>query len=215
MNASRFDSLRAGSLQWLPELGLGWFPVEGTPYDDGYWKNYRALDRTPTGEQLTRDRCAWVRRFWRGPTCDIGIGGGRFVEEFNAFGFDVNPHAVAWLKESGRWQDPYRTPGDAITCWDSLEHIHDPAPLLAGVRGWVFTSLPIFTGPDHVLRSKHYKPLEHCWYFTREGLVRFMAGHGFDYVAECDMEQKAGREDILTFAFRRRASARETGYPFS
>lgn len=207
MNASRFDSLRANTLQWLPELGLGWFPVQASPYDAAYWQRYLRMDRTPVAEQLTRDRCAWVRRFWAGVVCDIGIGGGRFVRDLDAFGFDVNPHAVHWLKDSGRWKDPYRSQVDAITCWDSLEHIHDPAPLLANVGAWVFTSLPIFEGPEHVLRSKHYRRDEHCWYFTREGLMRFMAGHGFDYVAECDMEQQAGREDILTYAFHRNRAA--------
>lgn len=207
MNASRFDSLRANTLQWLPELGLGWFPVSASPYDAGYWQNYLRLDRTPAGEQLTRERRAWVARFWGGTVCDVGIGGGRFVREANAFGFDVNPHAVAWLKEEGRWLDPYRTQVESITCWDSLEHIHEPAPLLENVRSWVFTSLPIFDGPEHVLRSKHYKPAEHCWYFTRQGLVQFMRRHCFHYIAECDMEQAAGREDILTFAFHRDPAA--------
>lgn len=190
-------------LTWFPELGMGYFPVTAMPYDAAYWQRYLKMDRTPVGEQLTRDRCAWVRRFWSGPVCDVGIGGGRFVQELGAFGFDVNPNAVRWLKESGRWKDPYVTPGDAITCWDSLEHIADPSPLLANVRSWVFTSLPIFEGPEHILRSRHYRKDEHVWYFTRDGLVHFMAGHGFQHVAACDMEQSAGREDILTFAFHR------------
>lgn len=194
-------------LAWFPEIGMGYFPVTAAPYDDGYWKRYLLMDSTPVGEQLTRDRCAWVRRFWPGGVCDVGIGGGRFVRELSAFGFDVNPHAVDWLKAQGRWLDPYRQPVDAITCWDSLEHIEDPTPLLANVRGWVFTSLPIFDGPDHVLRSKHYRRDEHFLYFTRAGLVRFMQGHGFECVSECDMEQHAGREDILTYAFHRNGAA--------
>jgi hypothetical protein len=203
LNASRFDSLRANSLQWLPELGLGWYPVTEAPYDTGYWERYRRLDETPTAASLTASRIAWVRKFWQGSVCDVGIGGGRFVQEFGASGFDVNPHAVHWLRQQGRWQDPYAGPLASVTCWDSLEHIHDPAPLLANVRGWVFTSLPIFEGPAHVLRSKHFRRDEHCWYFTHAGLASFMQRHGFEFAGHCTMEQDAGREDIHTYAFRR------------
>jgi hypothetical protein len=54
-----------------------------------------------------------------------------------------------------------------------------------------------------VLRSKHFRPQEHIWYFTREGLVNAMKACGFSLVAESDFETELGREDIGTFAFRR------------
>jgi hypothetical protein len=203
LNASRFDSLRTGSLQWLPELGLGWFPVEESPYDAGYWERYRRMDTTSTAESLTKARREWVRRFWSGQVCDIGIGGGRFVTDMGATGYDINPHAEEWLRRAGRWQNPYTSPLAAVTCWDSLEHIHDPAPLLANVREWVFASLPIFDGPDHVLRSKHYRRDEHCWYFTNAGLIWFMERQGFQFADSCTIEQDCGREDIHTYAFHR------------
>ena len=206
MNASRFGALRAQALQWLPELGIGWYPVTEAPYDAAYWERYRLMDETPAGARLTADRCAWVRQH-AGPepgvVCDVGIGGGRFVQEFGARGCDVNPSALAWLEQCGRLHDLRGEGADVATFWDSLEHIHDPVPLLAGVRRWVFTSLPIFSGPDHVLRSKHYRRDEHCWYFTREGLALFMGLLGFELRGVSVMEQNAGREDIGTFAFER------------
>ena len=39
------------------------------------------------------------------------------------------------------------------------------------VERLVFLCLPLFTGPEHVLRSKHFRPEEHCWYWTRDGLL--------------------------------------------
>jgi hypothetical protein len=96
---------------------------------------------------------------------------------------------------------------DAVTFWDSLEHIHDPGPLLANVRRFVFVSLPVFSGPDDVLRSKHYKREEHCWYFTQRGLRNFMWEFGFQFVAGNNMEQAAGREQIESFVFERRVDA--------
>lgn len=178
--------------------------MSAQPYDEGYWKNYRALDKAPTGDELTKMRLDLVAQHWSNWVVDIGIGGGRFVHEHGlARGYDVNPHAVAWLKERDLWCDPYAQPVDAITCWDSLEHIHDPGPLLGQVRRFVFVSLPIFSGPEHVLASKHFKREEHCWYFTRDGLARFMGRFGFVTISRNRMEQAAGREGIESFVFER------------
>lgn len=205
MNASLFDSLRKARLQWLPELGLGWYPVQSDPYGATYWQRYRSLDITPTGDALTAMRMSLVDEYWEGEVVDIGIGGGKFVAERpHTRGYDVNPCAIDWLKTQGAYCDPYSEPVDAVCFWDSLEHIHDPAPLLANVRRLVFMSLPIFEGPEHVLRSKHYKPDEHCFYFTNNGLQRFMSGFGFELIHDDQREQSAGREDIGTYVFKRR-----------
>lgn len=161
------------------------------------------MDQTDIGRRLTKSRIHWVRTFFDGRLCDIGIGGGRFVTECGAMGYDINPDARAWLKSLGAWCDPYQSPIDAVSFWDSLEHIHDPSPLLHNVRSWAFISLPVFDGPEHVLRSKHFRKDEHCWYFTERGLVDFMREHGFELVGSSVMEQLAGREDIRSYAFRR------------
>lgn len=206
-NAGLWDSLRTEGLQWLPERGFGWFPVTASPYDASYWENYRRLDRTPVGEALTRLRCRAVAKTGSLDIVDVGIGGGRFVEESSARGFDVNPAAVAWLQQTGRWADPYRNRVDTLTFWDSLEHIHDPRPLLANVDRFVVASLPIFRDCADVLRSKHFKKDEHCWYFTATGFVGFMGDQGFELLDHNDMEQAVGREQIETFTFKRRADA--------
>lgn len=68
-----------------------------------------------------------VRRYYDGQDIvDVGIGGGRFITECGAFGFDINPEAVAWLKQIGRFRDPA---GKALTFWDSLEHQRRPSRL--------------------------------------------------------------------------------------
>ena len=134
---------------------------------------------------------------------DVGIGGGRFVSERPlTWGFDVNPAAVAWLKGRDLFHDPYEHLVDAVTFWDSLEHIHDPRPLLANVRKFVFVSLPIFEDVAHVLRSKHFKKEEHCWYFSARGFESFMLSLGFQMVERNTMEQSC-REDISSYVFRR------------
>lgn len=169
------------------------------------------MDRTPAGGALTTARISLFRRHvsadaQEGLLClDVGIGGGRFMLEAPGMwnGFDVNPHAVDWIKTQGGWVDPYLQGVDVMTLWDCLEHIHDPRPLLANARQWVFTSLPIFSSAEHVLRSRHFRRDEHCWYFTRPGIIGFMARLGFECREHNAIEQACGREDIESFVFRR------------
>ena len=192
------------NLLWLPECGIGWYPVTEQPYDDDYWQKYRRYDATPTGELLTTCRLDLVHRFNVGSVIDIGIGGGKFVESCpGALGFDINPAAIDWLKSGGKWADPYATIFEAATFWDSLEHIHNPRPILRNVRRYCFVSLPIFKDCNHILRSKHFRKDEHCWYFTRRGINLFMRSFGFKQLERSTMEQACGREDIETYVFER------------
>jgi len=158
-------------------------------------------------------RVEFVNRHFSGALVDVGIGAGSFIELRNAernrrpntFGYDVNPMARDWLLERSLWIDPYTGRVPAISLWDVLEHIADFDALLARVAGWVFVSIPIFFSGEHVLSSKHFRKDEHIWYFTSEGLVRTFADRGFDLVETNRIESDLGREDIGSFAFRRRA----------
>lgn len=144
------------------------------------------------------------------PLIDVGIGSGAFIELRRShgratYGYDINPAGIAWLDERSLLADPHLVAVDGMTLWDVLEHITDFQSLLANVRKWLFVSLPIFADVEHVLRSKHFKPTEHCWYFTRDGLVFAMKSCGFALAAESSIETDLGREDIGTFAFKREA----------
>jgi len=91
-----------------------------------------------------------------------------------------------------------------VTFWDSLEHIPSPKDLLMRVKKQtVFVSIPIINNILFVRTSKHYKPNEHFWYFTKEGFINYMDGQGFSCEDHNTMETDAGREDIDTFVFRR------------
>jgi hypothetical protein len=150
-----------------------------------------------------------VRRHFAGPVVDVGIGGGRFVLEHpDARGFDVNPFGVEWLHSMRLFTDPHQVEVEAACFWDSLEHIHDPRQIMANVNRYCFVSAPIFTDCDHVLRSKHFRPDEHCWYFTCNGIIKFMERFGFEMVEQSMMEQSCGREDIMSFVFSRRLTVR-------
>lgn len=200
-------------LVWYPERGYGFYPVEADGvYSADYWERYRRQDRTDIGDALNSCRLSMVNRWHERNTelCDIGIGGGRFLEDCGAmlggglvYGYDVNPTAVDWLVSRKRFADPYEREFPTLTFWDSLEHIEDPSEILRSARGFVFVSLPIFTGPEHVLRSKHFRKDEHFHYWTRASFVRYMQDLGFELLEANTMEQDAGREDIESFAFKR------------
>ena len=190
-------------LLWSDELGMGWHGRPPMSYSGPYFAKYQQLDATPMGGALTQARLELVRRHFAGQVVDIGIGGGRFVSEAGAMGFDVNAEAVAWLKAQGRYYDPYQHHAEAVTCWDSLEHIPEPEKLLDHVREWLFVSMPIYEGQAHCLQSKHYKPGEHIWYWTLPGLIDWMERHGFALVEMNQAESELGREGITNFAFRR------------
>lgn len=191
---------------WSEEKGQGWHTAPPMNYSGDYFAKYQELDNTPMGAALTRARLELVGKFVAPNTVlDIGIGGGRFVQESGGYGYDVSGEAIQWLHRSRRHLDPY-LPGvnvEAITCWDSLEHIPNPERLLERVQRWLFVSMPIYTGLADVLASKHYKPGEHLHYWTLEGFVKWCELQGFQLMELNHAETELGREGITSFAFKR------------
>lgn len=193
------------TLLWSEQNGIGWHSGPAISYDSGYFEHYRKLDSQPMATALTRARIELVSKFLEpNDTLDIGIGGGRYVLESGGMGYDVCPEARSWLMAQGRFGDPYeRGNVRAVTCWDSLEHIPEPEKLLDMVSEWLFVSMPIYSGLDDLLSSKHYKPGEHLWYFTLQGFIFWCKDHGFECVEVNHAETELGREGITSFAFRR------------
>ncbi|HSX49933.1 MAG TPA: methyltransferase domain-containing protein [Cellvibrio sp.] len=190
-------------LLWSEELGMGFHPRKPMSYEGDYWNHYREMDATDMGAALTQARVELVRRHYAGAVVDIGIGGGRFVSEADSYGFDVSASAIAWLKCSGRYLNPYEGCVAALCCWDSLEHVPDPVALVACASQWLFVSMPIYHDVNHCLASKHYKPGEHLWYWTEKGFIDWCAREGFELVEKNHIETAIGREGITSFAFRR------------
>lgn len=198
-----FNEISRDNLAWIPKLGIGYYPVRSNPYDEAYFEAYNAIKATPIGLALNKARIDLVNKYTNGSVLDIGIGNGAFVEaRDDTFGFDINPVAVKWLIDRNKYRHPFRG-AQALTFWDSLEHIHNPTLMLQGAKEFVFVSCPIYDDVEHVLRSKHFKPDEHCWYWTVQGLTTFMRIFGFEVQEMNRMETEIGREDIGTFVFKR------------
>lgn len=217
----------ADLLSWNAELGYGFFPVDPGewPYDEAYRAKYEAMAGTPMARRLNTHRVALAKhaaekivRLHKPPSfLDVGPGDGAFMgelihdlpegEDF-VYGFDVNPAMITKLKAENRWGVPglvMSNPSwmwDVITFWDSFEHIHRPDLAVRATRA-VAMSIPIFKNRAHVLESKHFRPDEHVWYFTHEGIITFMKKCGFSCVYYCDTETRIGREDIKSYIFVR------------
>lgn len=194
-------------VKWDHKTGIGFYPVNAhlTSYDDAYFEKYVGYAKSKLGEDLNRARVEIVNRFARDlAVVDVGIGCGQFVQSRkNTFGYDVNLRGIQFLLNTGAWWDPWFKRPINLTFWDSFEHLENPHQLIERCREFVFMSIPIFDGPEHIERSKHFRPDEHYWYFSRNGLVLFMHQFGFKIVFESDIETRLGREDIMTFVFQR------------
>lgn len=178
-------------------------------YDAAYFDKCRSYEDKEIAVKINAGRIAMVNKYV-GPEAtviDIGIGSGEFIRKRGAtFGHDINPRAVTWLKRNKLWiGEEELSAFEAFTFWDVIEHVEDPNHYFRHIDGggYLFTSLPIFEDLSRVRESKHYRPGEHLYYWTEQGFVDWMAMYRFRLLERQDFEIKAGRESILSFAFRR------------
>lgn len=226
MLTSILGEIAAHRLHWMEPIGIGFFDCDGftgpdgeklQPYDDAYFAKYQAMADSEVGAALNAFRAQMVSRHapldgqGSATLLDVGIGDGAFLRSVAGFdwltasGCDINPAGVAYLIEHGQLAS-FEHPAsfDVVTFWDSLEHIRDPRPALAAARHVALVSIPIFTDAAHAVTSRHFRPDEHFWYFTRHGFIQFADQEGFDCVDVLATETALGRDSIETFVLRRR-----------
>jgi ADP-heptose:LPS heptosyltransferase len=192
-------------------------PYRAPAYNRAYFDRYVGYEGTAIAAAINDARVELVRRHAPSDAAvlDVGIGSGEFLREWTdaggkGYGTDVNPIARQWLEESGQWVDPYTSLPDDVGCvttWDVLEHFESPGELLGRLpEGCVLCgSIPIFPDltAEAIKASKHYRPDEHLVYFSEKGLTWYLADLGFVLLETNDAETRAGRESILSFAFRK------------
>ena len=203
-----FPAVADGDLVLCPEHGVAYQIDQSqlVDYGEDYFEKCRGYEGQAIADQINAGRIAFVlRHFGPGRMLDVGVGSGEFIKRRpHTFGIDVNPTAVRWLKDAGRWADNLDCFG-AYTFWDVLEHVPTPEDYLRHcyLRSFVFMSMPIMQSLDRIRESKHYRPGEHLYYFEEAGLIEWMACHGFVLLEASDFESAAGRESIRSFAFKR------------
>jgi len=211
-----FPAVRDGDLMLCDDYGVTYqadMDADPVEYGQQYFDNYVGLKGQEIARKINAARVGLVDRFVgpARPVLDVGVGSGEFIQaRGNTYGHDVNPVAIEWLKARGLFVD-VPVPDkrfSAFTFWDVIEHLRDPYHYLRNVPvpGFLFTSLPIFADITKVRESRHYKPGEHLYYFTENGFVSWIARYGFRLLERNDDETVAGRDSILSFAFKRESA---------
>jgi len=186
--------------------GYWFYPVNDFVYDKAYMDKYKEYVDTTIGKGILDARLRLISEYDK--ILDIGVGCGTLIDnKKDAKGFDVNPEAIKMLKKTKRWCDPYKDDMwdfDAITFFDSFEHIEKPELLLNRItHEAVVIVIPLFKTVKGILKSKHYRPDEHYHYFTGGGLIRYMSKHGFHCKSINSEETELGRDEIHSFVFTR------------
>jgi len=129
----------AHDLLWIERLGIGYMESDGYSYDKDYWETYIKYSHSSIGTELTKQRAEFVIKNGGNFSnlCDVGVGSGQFVDTVKCAGTDINPFAIAWLKEHKYYTDK---PENSIflTLWDVIEHIDDPRALLKNAEMVLF-----------------------------------------------------------------------------
>jgi hypothetical protein len=187
-------------------------------YNREYYEKVLKNSQSKIADEITQFRVDIVKKYCNDDIIDVGCGTNRFVEEiikdrdiYQAWGYDINPFTVQALINGGLYSDRYYNVLDktesfkAYCFWDSLEHFQEPKDILNNIQegSYVFISIPIFQDLSDIKDSKHYRPYEHYWYFTRQGLIRYMKELKFKLLEISDQESQIGRESIETFVFRK------------
>lgn len=202
----RFDAVRDDDLRLCRHRGIAYqrhMDIRAQ-YDAAYYAKCAAYDAA-IASRVNAARRAFVRRHCGlSSLLDVGAGACQFVKAADCFGFDVNPASADALRALGRYSADFDK-FEALTFWDVLEHVPEPHKYLQRIApgAFVFATVPVFDDLDAIRASKHYRPDEHLYYFTRQGFIDWMALYGFRFLEYSDHEITAGRDSIGAFAFRR------------
>lgn len=205
---AKFTAIEQGGLKYCFREGVAYQPqpVQVVEYGRRYFEKYQAYEGTAIAEKINAGRVSLVNRYVTGPLLDVGIGSGEFIRSRNTqtWGYDINPAARRWLRHNGRISHDFDW-FDGLSFWDVIEHIPTPEDYFSQIRegAFLFTSIPLFPDLDHVIKSKHYRPNEHLYYFTQDGFINWMALHNFVMLEMQGFEIDAGRDSIYSFVFRK------------
>lgn len=173
-------------------------------YDQTYWQKYQSYANSPNAQYINNSRLKLISKYNYENIIDIGIGNGQFCESANCKGFDINHSAVDWLIDQNRLKNPYSQKNKSLSFWDSLEHFKDPTQILNTITKFAFISIPIVKDWETIETWKHWRPDEHLWYFSEQGLCNYMEQKNFRHIETNDAETTAGRQDILSFVFEKK-----------
>ncbi|MEW5768061.1 MAG: methyltransferase domain-containing protein [bacterium] len=161
--------------------------------------------------EFFKEKIAWMNQYQsRGKILDVGCSTGLFLQEakaagWDAYGIDISEEAAQYARRNyglevtaGKLNESKFEPAffDAVTFWDSLEHVPDPYQDLLKAReilkpdGFIFISTPNIDGliprTTYCLCGKtfgiweHPTPPGHIYQFSQKTLTALLNKAGFD-----------------------------------
>jgi 2-polyprenyl-3-methyl-5-hydroxy-6-metoxy-1,4-benzoquinol methylase len=204
-------------------------------YDEGYWRSAAAKDRGYTDYRADealylrtfRRRLAIVRRHAQRPgrVLDVGCAAGYFLRVMQEEGWDVTgvepSDAIRARAEEllgrervrgGRLEDARFPTGsfDLVTMWDVIEHLPDPAAVLAEARRVLAPGGRLVLETQNVTslaarllgrRWQHYKHAEHLYHFDPRTIAAALERAGFAVLE--NRPWRAGKYVSLAFVAER------------
>lgn len=166
-------------------------------YDIDYYDKTLRLN-SGTAEKIARIRWKFIEHLNPKIVLDYGCGAGWF-RAWKPEGVICDSYDIAPVPQSGIQLRSY----DVVCLWDVLEHVPDPMGLkpIYSLAEAVAISTPIIPQSE-IWFSKHYKPGEHLYYFSRVSLTSMMAKMGF-YLDREGTPECPPRRDVCSFLFRK------------
>lgn len=182
-------------------------------YDEQYVRSrYEGIDAQVRALSLRRLEVLEAFVPARGRLLDYGCGTGRFVEIARGRGWDARGYDLAGGTLDAA--EALRPIWDVVTFFDSMEHLPDPAGMLACLAApVVMISVPWCHHPrdrnwEWFLAWKHRRPGEHLWHFSASGLDEFMGTLGYASLMHSCFEDDfrprydPGLPNVLTAIYR-------------
>lgn len=170
-------------------------------YNAEYFNKLKSYENTDIGKELIECRKNMLKKYadLHSVILDFGSGTGIFsksLKEYNIHNFDIMNDKIK--NNLGNY--------DIICFWDSMEHIENINAVINQIKNnaVLLVSIPIIKNINNIYIWKHYRIDEHIHYFTFNGFIDFMYSNNYIMIEYNKNEIIAGREDIYTFALRKK-----------
>lgn len=210
------------------------YSYDSLQYGENYANNYKLYAESVINTPLNLFRLGLISRWLKknANILDVGCCIGEFIrfaeKYYDCVGFEPNEVAVAEARNrvlspivtSLKFGEPDFKPFECVTLFDVIEHIEKPLDFLIFLRsGMASRGILALTTPNvdvipmhssYQLTSwKHYKPKEHLFLYTKQGLEYMLTQAGFEILhfgtEESDIRPDNLAGDILTGVFRKDA----------